>query len=301
MRGRKLGLALGGGAVRGAAHVGVLKVLEEYGVKPHMVAGSSAGSIVAALYAVGWSVPALEKMVQDLKPNYFFDELAAVENFLLMSLKLAFDLLHIPFPLSNPLGLMRGDKLEKFIDKLLEQHSFYCLPIKLAITAVDVNCGTKVVFVSEESRKILALRDLEEVFISNVPLAQAVRASTSLPGIYQPKRVGKYLLMDGGVRENVPAEVLKKLGADVVLAVDLGYQKKPGKKISNIVSLLSQTLEIIQSDTIQRVLQGSADILIRPDLSDVSIWDFKRIPYIIKQGEAATREVMPKILKALDL
>lgn len=293
---KKIGLALGGGFVRGAAHVGVLKVLEENGIKPQMIAGTSAGSIVASLYAAGWTVAELEEMVLKLRPHMFLDEFAAVENFFFMTTKIFFDLLHLPYPFRSPLGIMRGIKLERFVRSKLGQNKFETAHIDLAVTTVDIVSGTKVIFVSRHNKT--RLRSIKnQVFISGVPVWEAVRASTAVPGIFEPKRIGGYLLVDGGLRENVPAQVLKAMGAHTVIAVDLGNDGEETKEPRDVLDVLGQTIDIIGSDTLELVLDGNADVRIRPLLKGVGAWDFNKIPYMIEQGELATRELLPDILR----
>ncbi|SHF42023.1 patatin-like phospholipase family protein [Desulforamulus putei] len=293
---KTIGLALGGGFVLGAAHVGVLKVLEENGIKPHMIAGTSAGSIVGSLYAYGWTVDQLDIMIRKLKPGMFIDEFAAIENFFVMTIKLIFDVLHLPYPFRSPLGLMRGVKLEQFIKSKLGQYQFENAPRQLAITSVDITNGKKVIFLSRQDRLRLKAKG-DQVFVSGVPVWQAVRASTAVPGLYEPKEINGYLLVDGGLRENVPAQVLKALGATTVIAVDLGNDGEEPKVPRNIAQMMSQTLDIIRSEAIEYVLDDNADVRIRPLLKGVGSWEFHKIPYIIEQGEKAARELLPDILR----
>ncbi|GAB6158867.1 patatin-like phospholipase family protein [Desulfotomaculum varum] len=291
-----IGLALGGGFVLGAAHVGVLRVLEENGIKPQMIAGTSAGSIVGSLYASGWTVAQIDQMVRRLKPSMFIDEFAAVENFFIMTLKLIFDVFHLPYPFRSPLGLMRGTKLERFIKSKLAGQRFEGVYRQLAVTTVDITNGKKVIFLSRQDRMRLKPKS-DQVFISGIPVWQAVRASTAVPGLFEPKEINGYLLVDGGLRENVPAQVLKALGATTVLAVDLGNDGDEPRVPRNIAHLLSQTLDIIRSEAVEQVLDDHADVCIRPLLKGIGSWDFHKIPYIIEQGEAATRELLPEILR----
>ncbi|GAB6181878.1 patatin-like phospholipase family protein [Desulfotomaculum defluvii] len=293
---KKIGLALGGGFVLGAAHVGVLKVLEENGIKPHVIAGTSAGSMVAALYASGWTVSELEEMVRSLKPGMFIDELAAVENFFVMSFQLLLNAFRLPYPFRVPLGLMRGVKLERFIKSMLGKKVFEKVPMQLAITSVDIASGKKVIFLSQQDRLKLVSRG-DQVFISGVPVWEAVRASTAVPGIYEPKRLSNYLLVDGGLRENVPAQVLKRLGANVVIAVDLGNDGEESTVPRNVIEIMEQTLDIIRSEALEHVLDGNTDVRIRPLFKGVGAWEFQKIPHIISQGEKATRELLPEILR----
>lgn len=293
---RKIGLALGGGFVLGAAHVGVLKVLEENGIRPHMIAGTSAGSIVGSLYSYGWTVSELETMVRKLKPSMFIDEFAALENFFIMTIKLIFDAFHLPYPFRSPLGLMRGYKLERFIKSKLGIKQFDSAPIQLAVTTVDITNGKKVIFLSHQDRLRLKAKS-DQIFVSGVPVWQAVRASTAVPGIYEPKEINGYLLVDGGLRENVPAQVLKALGANTVIAVDLGNDGEEPKVPRNIAQMMSRTLDIIRSEAIEYVLDDNADVRIRPLLKGVGSWEFHKIPHIIEQGEKAAQDLLPDILR----
>ncbi|RYD05505.1 hypothetical protein N752_09165 [Desulforamulus aquiferis] len=226
----------------------------------------------------------------------FIDEFAAVENFFVMTARLFFDFVHIPSPFRSPLGLMRGTKLERFIKEKLKNIKFENGHTELAITTVDINCGTKVIFLSRHTRQRLrAMRD--QVFISGIPVWEAVRASTAVPGIFEPKRVKDYLLVDGGLRENVPAQVLKAMGADAVIAIDLGNNGEECRKLRNIIDVMGQTIDIIRTDALEYVLDGNADVRVQPLLKGVGAWDFEKIPSIIAQGEYATRQALPDILR----
>lgn len=293
---KKIGLALGGGFVLGAAHVGVLKVLEENKIKPQMIAGTSAGSMVAALYASGWTVSELDEMVRSLRPSMFIDEVAAVENFFVMAFQLVLNAIKCPYPFRVPLGLMKGIKLERFIRLTIGKKFFDKVPLQLAITSVDIASGKKVVFLSQQDRLKLASRG-DQVLISGVPVWEAVRASTAVPGIYEPKRILNYLLVDGGLRENVPAQVLKGLGADVVIAVDLGNDGEEPTIPRNVIEVMEQTLDIIRSEALEHILDGNADVRIRPLFKGVGAWEFQKIPQIIYQGEQAARQLLPEILR----
>ncbi|MEW6697129.1 MAG: patatin-like phospholipase family protein [Bacillota bacterium] len=293
---KKIGLALGGGFVLGAAHVGVLRVLEENGIRPHMIAGTSAGSMIGSLYSYGWTVSELDAMVRKVRPSMFIDEFAAIENFFIMTIKLIFDVFHLPYPFRSPLGLMRGYKLESFIKSKLGKKQFDGAPIQLAVTTVDITNGRKVIFLSREDRLRLKAKS-DQVFVSGVPVWQAVRASTAVPGLYEPKEINGYLLVDGGLRENVPAQVLKALGATTVIAVDLGNDGEEPRVPKNIAQMMSQTLDIIRSDAVEYVLDDNADVRIRPLLKGVGSWEFHKIPHIIEQGEKAARDLLPDILR----
>ncbi len=295
-RKKKFGLALGGGFLRGAAHIGVLKVLEREGCKPDIIAGTSAGSIVASFYAAGYSLEEIEQIFTSLKPRDVYDTWSTLTNLLLIMGSTVCSFFKLRWPFKTPLGLMSGNKLEKFLRNYLNEYRFARLKMLLAITSVDINCGAKVIFVNQPLRKIVMP---DEVYLHNFKIADAVRASVAVPGLFEPKKIADYQLTDGGLREQVPAEVLHDIGADVVLAVDVGYDGDACSKVSGIAHLLLQTLDIIRQDSIKRALDQYADMIIRPVLEKISPFDFDRIQYAIDQGQAEAEKQLPEIKKLL--
>ncbi|MEW5897555.1 MAG: patatin-like phospholipase family protein [Bacillota bacterium] len=296
-RRKKWGLALGGGFLRGAAHIGVLKVLAGEGLRPDLVAGTSAGSIVAALFCAGWSPGQIEELALRLRPAVFYDPCSTVVNLGAMIAKIVFDFLRLPLLPRAPLGLVSGKRMEHWLEDTFQRTAFRDLKTFLAIVAVDINTGTRVVFTDQDAYFPAPPEDI--VFIRGVPVAPAVVASCAVPGVFQPKRIGIRLLVDGGLKENVPVETLSLLGADVVVGVDVGYDGEPYKDIRNIVQLLSQSLEIIGSEVTRDKLARFAHLLVQPVLKDVAPWDFGKIPYCIRQGEAAARQAVPALKKLL--
>ncbi|MGQ9825053.1 MAG: patatin-like phospholipase family protein, partial [Desulfotomaculales bacterium] len=271
---KKWGLALGGGFLRGAAHIGVLKVLEEEGLRPDLVAGTSAGSIVAALYCSGWGAGCLAELARQLKPAHFYDPLSVLFNFGAVAAKTLCDFLHLPLFRRAPLGLVSGKKMERWLGRLLEQKKFQNLKTVLAVTAVDLNTGERIVFT--DSDVYFPEPPEEIIFIRGVPVAAAVTASCAVPGIFEPKRIGIRLLGDGGLLENVPVETLHLLGADVVAGVDVGYDGEPYKDIGNIAQVLGQAVDIVGSAVTGEKLKKFARLVIRPVLKDVAPWNVDR-------------------------
>lgn len=297
---RKFGLALGGGFLRGAAHIGVLKVLTSEGLKPDLVAGTSAGSIVASLYCSGWSPERLEETALKLKPGYFYDLYSTIINFGGMAMAAILDFFRLPLYINVPLGLTSGRRLKTWLEGELERKTFCDLGTALAITSVDINTGQRVVFVrgATEYDKLKTSQDI--FFIRGVNVADAVVASCAVPGFFTPKKIGIRLLVDGGLRENIPVEVLSLMGSETAIAIDVGYDGEPYKKINNIFQLLSQSLDIIASKRINTELEEYADLVIRPLLKNVAPWNFDLIPYCIEQGEKAAMECIPQIRKLLE-
>ena len=295
-----VGLALGGGFLRGVAHIGVLRAFQKSDIPVHMVAGTSAGSIVAALHAVGYTPDKMEEITFALHPRDVFDYGPAAVNLFLMSVDYLCQLLRIPFPGRRPLGLMNGCKLRALMNRLLgKQRLFGETKIPLGITAVDARDGTLVIF-REDAFEVRTIIPPKDVFVREMPVATAVRASTAVPGLFEPVRMGERLLVDGGIRENIPAYVLRQMGADFIIAVDVGYSGHLPHRLENIVDVLTQSLEIVSSESINLKLEQYADLVIRPVIKNMGPWDFHRIDYCIHQGEAAAEAMVNEIKRKLE-
>lgn len=250
--GPRLGLALGGGAARCLAHIGVLQVLRENQVPVHLIAGTSGGALVGALYAAGL----------DLK---WIEELAVRINWRhLVRLNLRRD------------GLLDTEGLERFVATLIKDQTFDQLRVPLTCVAVDLTSG-------------------EEVILGDGRVAPAVRASASIPGIFLPVRYHDRVLVDGGVRNNVPANVARSMGADVVVAVDVSSRdKRLGEPPKNLVQVFMASYDIMQEAQTTRVLQD-ADVVLRPDLAQMSGFDLDHVREYVEVGRVAALEALPQI------
>ncbi|MEW5954238.1 MAG: patatin-like phospholipase family protein [Bacillota bacterium] len=299
----KLGLALGGGFLRGTAHIGFIDVLEREGIEVDLIAGASAGSIVAALYAQGGLSPAeMEKTALGLTARDVFDMCPTVGNLLLVGGKVVADVFRLPFPFRSPLGLMKGDRLERLVNQWVGQtRTFAQLQKSLAIVSVDVNTGTLVVFLAGGFLSRTVIPPEDKIFIEGVTVARAVRASCAVPGMFEPVAMGRRLLVDGGIRNNVPADIVRQMGADVVVAVDVGYDGNTCKNVASMTELLSQSLDIMGTEGVTHRLDKFADVVVRPVIKNVSPWDFNQIEYCIGQGRRAGSEAVPAIRRALGL
>lgn len=298
--GPTVGLALGGGFLRGVAHIGVLKAFQKAGIPVHMVAGTSAGSIVAALYAVGYTPGKMEEITSALHPRNVFDYGPAAVNLFLMSADYLCQLLRLPFPGRRPLGLMNGSKLTALMNRLIDkQRMFGETKIPLGITAVDARDGTLVIF-REGASGVRTIIPPKDVFVREMSVATAVRASIAVPGLFEPVRMGERLLVDGGIRENIPAYVLRQMGADFIIAVDVGYNGHLPHRVEKMVDVLTQSLEIVSSESIILKLEQYADLVIRPVIKNMGPWDFDRIDYCIRRGEAAADAVVDEIKRRLE-
>lgn len=308
-----LGLALSGGSVRGMSHIGALRALEEAGLKPDMVAGTSAGSIVAALYATGMSVDDMEKNIlkyaRCIVDFDFRGSLAA-----LLHLRLLFK--------GKPVltGLIRGEKIEKLMLMLTDQKKMYQSSIPLAITATDINDGSSVVFIS---RKLQSACDRDIKFYDNVLIADAVRASIAIPSVFKPKFMelnGKNRrLVDGGVVNNLPINLVKIMGARKIIGINLGYGGQKEEKVDNLLEIGSQTIDVMSyyltklrnrmesvielvytekpSYFVGRIRQDA--VVFNPHIYDISLLEYHRIPECIERGYKAMKDKLPEIRQIL--
>lgn len=289
-----VGLALGGGVLRGMAHIGVLKVFKKAGIPVHMVAGTSSGSIVAALYSSGYTPEQIEEIALSLKSRDVFDCGSSLYNLALMAGKVLADFLHLPFPFRRPMGLMKGKKLEALATRLLGKNRLFAeTRIPLGITAVDVRDGRLVVFM-ENQTALQTVLPPEDAYIKGGVVVQALRASTAVPGIFEPVLIGERILIDGGVRDNVPADVLHQMGADYVIAVDVGYDGHTLHNVKSFFNVIMQSFDIVMSESLNLKLEEYADVIIRPVIN-MDPWDFSKTRYCIAQGELAASKALEEI------
>src|SRR5713226_6502419 len=252
--GAKLALALGGGAARGFAHVGVIKALEAQGIVPDIVVGTSAGSVVAALYAGGANGFELQQLALSLEDG-------SVSDWVLPDR-----------------GFIRGEALQNFVNKALANRPMNALPRKLAVVATELQTGEMTVLRSGD-------------------VGLAVRASSSVPGVFQPVRIGGREFVDGGLVSPVPAKVARDLGAEVVIAVDISSKPK-NAKVSSTIEVLLQTFNIMSATVAQYEL-GQADVVIRPDVGSIRGTDFQSRHLAILEGEKAAAGKMEEVRAAL--
>ncbi|WP_165007269.1 patatin-like phospholipase family protein [Neisseria yangbaofengii] len=250
-----IGLALGGGASKGFAHIGIIKVLQENGIPVHVVSGTSAGSIVGSLYASGMSPDRLELEAEILGKT---------------------DLVDLTLSTS---GFIKGEKLQTYINQKVGSKPMERFPRKFAAVATDFESGKAVEF-------------------SRGNAGQAVRASASIPNVFQPAVINGRRYVDGGLSQPVPVTAAKNLGANFVIAVDISA--KPVKNVSrDFFSYLDQTLNIMSTTSLQNEL-GKASVVIKPQVLELgSIGGFDRKKRAIQLGEQAARAALPEIKRKL--
>ncbi len=241
----KIGVAFGGGGARGLAHVGVLRALRKRrDYLPRMVAGTSAGSIVAALYAAGLSQEEIEETAKDF--DWFHDVINIADT-----VKHAFEM--------KGGGLISNEKLGRMVNNLLRGRSFKDLPIDLAVTATDIENRRRVIFTSPKVARKMKSRVLHRflpqetdwkpgcstLIISDFEdVGTAVRASCAIPGVFLPVEIKKMRLLDGGAVDQVPVDVVKAMGADFTIGVSLSLTHL-ADGLSNVTSVLSGLISVI--------------------------------------------------------
>ena len=291
----KIGLALGGGGAKGAAEVGVLKVIEEAGVKVDYIVGTSIGSIVGGLYAAGYSASELETMFQtqewlslltDRKGSLSNEPYATVDGVTYV----------FGFPVmdrnSRDIGVMSGGRIEQLIDSMASAKGcpdFESLKIPFRCVTADI-------------------RDAKEVILSKGALCRALRASMSIPGIFKPVEHDGRLLVDGGMLNNLPVDVCRQMGADIVIAVDLQQSEQKPRKKTDLDALMGIArlfgfggiLEwITNRPDIDKYYENvkQADIYIHPNLPDDDASNFgnKHAARMIQAGTAAAKSQLPEL------
>ena len=262
---KKVGLALGSGAVRGLAHIGVLEVLERERVPVDMIAGTSAGAVVGALYAVGEEIEHIKELVADV------------------SWRRLLPLVDVALPRT---GFISGKKFKDFLKSIIGDRKFSDLKIPLACVATDIITG-------------------DEVVIDKGPVLDGVRASISLPVIFTAFMWNGRYLVDGGLVNPVPVSVLKRMGADIIIAVNVIpdpvsriHQAEEFKK-PNIISIIMQSIYIGSHLLVEASMRG-ADVVIQPRVAHIGAGDFHRAQDCIQQGMLAAKASIPGIKRFLE-
>ena len=272
--GRTLGLALGGGSELGLAHLGVLCVLEEHGIRASFISGCSAGALVAAFYAGGAPVQFMREI--GLRLNW-----RALQKFTLPVLALS---------TNEPLG--------RFLGRFLPARDFESLRIPIRLVTTDLLTAEMVVFQGGPPFQPRGLVEDPEVVFETGDFIEAVRASCARPIINRPVKIGKRLLVDGALTNNVPALLTRDMGADVVVAVDLHRRRWKDKPPTNIFSYAVQAQAIYLHWSIEH-RKVAADVVIRPDFSGVRALDFSSAKDLVRCGEEAALDALPAIQEAL--
>ena len=284
----KIGLVLSGGGAKGAAHVGVIKVLEELNVPIDYIAGTSMGSIVGGLYASGMSADELEKAIKSIDWNDIFIDKPIREDRdfrrklddegSLIRYKLGFKDGEFQFPR----GAIDGQKLNLALRALSKRaigiNDFDKFPIPFRAVAADIVTG-------------------ETVALGSGDLAKAMRASMAVSGIFPPVEIDGRLLVDGGLADNLPMDIARKMGADILIVVSFPEQFKKRKDINSAVAIILQSIDLLVAQNSRNQLKTLRpnDILIIPPLGDIGSTSFDRAADAIPIGEQAARALASKL------
>lgn len=284
---KQLGLALGGGGLRGFAHIGVLQVLLENDISIGMISGTSAGSIIAALYAAGLSPYEMEKVVLDLKPTDYLDyNIAGFCKYLLS--------LIIPGYKTTLDGIILGRKIEKRMYQLTGGKTLQQAGLPLSIIACDINTGREIIFTSQN----FEVESPDYIVITDELMSSAVRASISIPATFVPSNLNGMQLVDGGIKDVVPVLVQKIMGADYILAINLGKELYDDK-VAGIPQIISRTIDIMTYETSDTSQDIFADMVVYPQVPSVNLNDLDKAEQIIRAGRRAMKEHMAELKKQL--
>lgn len=288
---KKLGVALGGGGLLGVAHIGVLEVLEENGITPAVVTGTSAGSIIGALYAAGVKPSALRELSMKLhKEDIFawnFNPYSFV-RFILSNLRDVTNLLD-----AIPRALFSGEKIGLLVEKTTGKKCFCEIPLPFGVVAADLITGNKVIF----SNVSVAQQLSGTIFFQKAPLGIAVQASCAIPGVFEPVPYQKTLLIDGGLLEMDPAPLARIIGADVVTAVSL-RRKGNVQEPQTLIQVVQRGINIMSLQGTRLDLE-SAELVIEPLALDAKLGDFDRVPELLERGRLAAIRSLPDIQRLL--
>ncbi len=284
----KIGLVLSGGGARGITHIGVLKVMEQLRVPVDYIAATSMGAIVGGLYASGMSPAEMERQIttvswptllSDSPPRRDVGFRTKEED---AKFPLAFEIGIRDWQFRAFKGALSGSNLENFLHELTRSvdnvPTFDQLPIPFRAIATDMVTGREVIF-------------------DRGPIYRAMRASMSVPGMFTPAEIDGRVLGDGGLVDNLPVDVVRAMGADIVIAVNIGTPLMSKDQLSSMVGYTAQMINILTEQNVraQRASLRPGDILIEPDLGDLTFVDFTSGPKFIALGEKAAEGMREKL------
>lgn len=286
----RIGVVLSGGGARGMTHIGVLKVLDELRIPVDYVAATSMGSIVGGLYASGMSPAEMQQVVTTMNWRSMFSDSPPRRE---MDFRDKQREARYPLPLEIGFrdgefrgfkGALSGSNLELFLHNLTSDadgiRMLDNLPIPFRAVSTDMVTGHPYVF-------------------TEGPLYEAMRASMSIPGVFSPIESRGHLLGDGGLVDNLPIDVVREMGAEIVIAVNIGTPLMSRDQLSSIIGLTGQMINILTEQNVRAQIASlrSHDILISPDLGDLSAIDFDKSAQFIAKGEAIARETQSRLTK----
>lgn len=279
----KIGLALAGGGVKGAGHIGVIKALQENGIAIDFIGGTSIGSIVTALYAMGYNTEEMLKLfryfsksIMKVDPKYYWTNVKSKRNFM-------------------GYGLISGENIELAMDECAHLKGFkniQDIQMPIVMPTVDITESKKYVFTNHQEDENFK----EEKYIRDITIGKAVRASSSYPGMFAPTMYQNHKFVDGGIIDNLPAQEVRNLGAEKVLSVRFSSENKSDPK--NIFEVALKSVDLLFDQRTAAEI-ASSDFAITLDLPEASVFNVKKIDYCYNQGYITAMENMSKIKKLL--
>lgn len=285
----KIGLVLSGGGAKGLAHVGVLKALQEMHIPVHVVVGTSAGSAVGAVYAMGLPISTIEKRFEDILWDSGFEDESSRDAISFRRKQEQADKLDLEVGvgwqgIKGRKGFIQGQELQLILNDLLKEavpiRDFDYLPIPYRAVAADLETG-------------------ESVAMGEGNIVDAVRASMAIPAVYPPVEWQGRLLVDGGIANNLPIDVARNLGADVIIAVDISTPLAKKGELDGALAVVDQLTNLLTRRNVETQIAtlGPRDILITPDLNGASSGDFDRALELVELGATATRQYAVQLLR----
>ena len=256
-----LGIALGGGGARGVAHIAFLKVLDELGIRPGMITGTSIGALIGALYASGMKAESIEERFRSIK---FIDRIRLIDLYW-----------------GGKEGLIKGRRIHSLLDELTGGRTFGQLEIPLKVVATD-------------------FWNSSEVVIGEGPVSDAVRASISIAGVFEPFVIGRKVLIDGGSSNPLPYDILPH-SCSIRAAIDVTGVKVPcddGVELPNIAECMIASFQVLQTSLIESKLRNSKpDLYIKPQLENIGTLDFSKADEILSATEKHAEDFRSELLK----
>ncbi len=288
MKKLKIGLVLGGGGARGLAHIGVLQVLQAYGINVDLVAGTSMGAIVGAVYAQHPDADFVERKFRDFLKSDKYSLLGGVR----FRKANAYEPEHLLQQLSREIkrrvvinmaaqrkSLLKAERLATFLEYLIEQQNIEHFTLPFACTAVDLNKG-------------------EEVIFEEGDIYQALAASAAIPGFLPPVESNGRLLVDGSVTNNFPIDMIRGMGADIVLAVNVSTTFDAEEPVNNVIDIILRS-NAAATKKINTITLRGADFVITPPIGKVHWAEFEEIDFLIEKGKAEAQRSVDAIKKLI--
>ena len=284
-----IGVALSGGGAKGFAHIGVLNVLEEEGIPIEVVTGTSMGAVIGGLYATGYTPDQIKTIAQQTDWQALFNDRDSNTPHQLTGLAPNNDNYIFTFPIQDkriqlPSGLIDGQNISMLLYRLtLPYHNvsdFRTLPVTFGCIATDLATG-------------------EAVLLDQGYLPDAIRASIAIPTIFKPMKLNGNTYIDGGIARSIPAEDARSLGADIVIASDVGEPVKPVDSLKTFLDIMSQSLGFYQRESDRQQIELS-DLYIQPDVESFTIFSYSEIEELVSRGEKAARKKLPELRRMID-